>query len=77
VPGDRLTLVLSGMRPRTVSYFGADLSGVRLEATDLDWSSGDGTPLRGAAQHLLLVVCGRRLPAGLLDGTPAARFARV
>ena len=72
----RLGLILAGLRGRNVSYFGTDLSGVRLVATDLDWAYGDGAPLRGAAQHLLLVICGRRLPSGLLDGAPAARFAR-
>jgi uncharacterized protein (TIGR03083 family) len=76
VPVDRVELVLAGLRSRNVSYFGTDLSGVRLVATDLDWTYGEGAPLRGAAQHLLLVICGRRLPPGLLEGTPAARFAR-
>ncbi len=75
VPPQRVGLVLDGMRAKNVSYFGTDLSGVRLEATDLDWTFGQGEPLRGAAQDLLLVVCGRRLPAGLLDGAPAPRYA--
>ena len=34
-----------------------------LRATDLDWSYGAGEPLTGTAQDLLLVLCGRRLPA--------------
>lgn len=76
VPPERVRLILAALRGRNVSYFGTDLSGVRLEATDLDWTYGDGAPLRGAAQDLLLVICGRRLPPGLLDGRPAARFAR-
>jgi len=73
-PAARVGLVLRGLRARNTDYFGVDLGGVRLEATDLDWSYGDGTPLRGAAQDLLLVLCGRRLPADLLTGTPAARY---
>ncbi|MEQ4300000.1 maleylpyruvate isomerase family mycothiol-dependent enzyme [Plantactinospora sp. B6F1] len=75
VPPERVGVVLSGMRPRNVAYFGVDLSGVALHATDLDWSYGTGTPLRGLAQDLLLVICGRRLPPGRLDGVPAARFS--
>lgn len=67
VPIDRLALVFTGMTPKSVRYFGADLSGMRLEATDLDWTYGTGEPVRGLAQHLLLVICGRRLPAGLLN----------
>ena len=74
VPADRLLLVMGSMRPRNVEYFGVDLTGVQLQATDLDWTFGTGTPLRGLAQDLLLVVCGRRLPAGHLEGGPSARF---
>jgi uncharacterized protein (TIGR03083 family) len=73
-PASRVGLVLSHMRSRNVSFFGTDLTGVRLEATDLDWQHGSGSPLRGTAQDLLLVICGRRLPADLLSGPPAARF---
>ncbi|OKI74096.1 maleylpyruvate isomerase family mycothiol-dependent enzyme [Micromonospora sp. CB01531] len=76
IPPDRVALVLAGMRPRNVTYFGTDLTGVSLQATDLDWAYGSGAPLRGLAQDLLLVICGRRLPPGHLDGEPAARFSR-
>lgn len=60
--------------PRSRKHFGVDLQGVRLQADDLDWSYGQGEPLRGGAQHLLLVLCGRALPAGLLSGPAAGRF---
>jgi len=40
-------------------YFGTDLRGRRLEAADLDWSYGEGTPLRGPAEDLALTLCGR------------------
>ncbi|MEU5722276.1 maleylpyruvate isomerase family mycothiol-dependent enzyme [Micromonospora sp. NPDC047738] len=76
IPPDRVALVLAGMRPRNIAYFGTDLTGVSLQATDLDWVYGSGAPLRGLAQDLLLVICGRRLPPGHLDGEPAARFSR-
>ncbi|MDQ1662496.1 MAG: hypothetical protein QOJ68_2476 [Blastococcus sp.] len=61
--------------PRSRKHFGVDLSGVVLQADDLDWSFGDGEPLRGPARHLLMVLCGRDLPGGLLSGPAAARFA--
>ncbi|WP_232384961.1 maleylpyruvate isomerase family mycothiol-dependent enzyme [Actinomadura violacea] len=73
-PVDRIALVLDGMRPKNVAYFKTDLDGVKLEATDLDWSYGTGTPVRGLAGDLLLVVCGRRLPEGRVEGEAAARF---
>lgn len=74
-PVERVGLVLDGLAAKNLKHFGTDLGGVRLEATDLDWAFGAGDPLRGAAQDLLLAVCGRRLPAGRLEGTEAARFA--
>ena len=67
VPHDRLKIVLAGVTPRHVKYFGADLDGKRLEATDLDWTFGEGRPVRGLAQDLLLLVCGRTLPPGRLS----------
>ena len=76
VPAERVGLVLSGMRPKNLAFFGTDLTGVRLAATDLDWSYGTGAPLHGLARHLLLVACGRRLPPQLLQGAPATRFTR-
>ncbi|GLW27915.1 maleylpyruvate isomerase family mycothiol-dependent enzyme [Actinoplanes regularis] len=74
VPAGRMSVVLSGLSPRSIGYFGTDLSGVRLVATDLDWTFGDGESLHGRAQDLLMVICGRRLPPGLLTGAPAGRF---
>ncbi len=50
------------------AHFGIDLDGRRLEATDLDWSYGSGPVLRGAAEDLALVICGRAIPARRLEG---------
>jgi uncharacterized protein (TIGR03083 family) len=75
VPPERVGMVVAGMKPKNIAFFGVDLDGVELRATDLDWAYGAGEPLRGRAQDLLLVICGRRLPEGLLDGAPAARFS--
>jgi uncharacterized protein (TIGR03083 family) len=64
VPLDRMRIVLDGMRPKNVAFFGADLDGLELRATDLDWRYGSGQPVDGLAQDLLLLVCGRALPPG-------------
>ncbi|MGC0419814.1 maleylpyruvate isomerase family mycothiol-dependent enzyme [Embleya sp. AB8] len=74
VPEDRLRILLDAINPRGVKFFKVDLAGVRLCADDLDWSYGTGTPLTGAAQDLLLVAFGRKLPPGRLHGEPRARF---
>jgi len=75
VPEDRLRAVLDAIAaPKARKHFGTDLSGVRLRAADIDWASGSGKQLSGAAQDLALVLCGRKLPPGRLHGEPAARF---
>ena len=69
VPAGRLAIVLDSVTAaRSLKFFGALLSGIQLQADDTAWSFGSGTPVTGAAQDLALVVCGRRLPAGRLDG---------
>ena len=73
VPTERMRVVLDGINARSVGFFGVDLDGVRLVADDLDWTYGDGEPLHGSAQDLLLVLCGRKLPAGHLTN---GRFSR-
>jgi uncharacterized protein (TIGR03083 family) len=75
VPHERLAIVLEAITsPKSLKHFGADLTGIELRASDIDWSFGTGTPLRGLAQDLALVLCGRKLPAGRLGGAPSARF---
>jgi hypothetical protein len=63
VPPERIGAVLAGMRPRNITFFGTDLNGIQLRATDLNWTYGTGKPVVGAAQDLLLYICGRKLPA--------------
>jgi len=77
VPDERVARLLGIVAaPGTPNLFGVDLEGVALRADDLAWSYGSGTPVSGAAQALALVVCGRLLPPGRLDGEGAARFTR-
>ncbi len=83
VPAQRLYLVLHSVTGPALAHFGTDLSGLELRATDLDWSFGAGRPaagpahaLTGTAQDLLLVIAGRSLPPGHLNGDAAARFTR-
>jgi uncharacterized protein (TIGR03083 family) len=58
------------------NLFGVDLSDVELRADDLDWCSGSGALVRGAAQALVLVAAGRLLPSGRLHGEAAPRFTQ-
>jgi uncharacterized protein (TIGR03083 family) len=77
LPDRRIARVLSLVAgPSATNLFGTDLSGVTLRADDLEWSSGEGTPVEGSAQSLVLVACGRLLPEGRLRGEGASRFVR-
>ncbi|GGY42173.1 maleylpyruvate isomerase family mycothiol-dependent enzyme [Streptomyces tanashiensis] len=76
VPEDRLRVLLDGIRPSGLRFFGVDLSGVRLCAEDLDWSYGSGSAVYGTGQDLLLLAFGRRLPSGRLRGETSGRFTR-
>lgn len=69
-PPSRIAPVLESAGPRNLKYFGVDLEGRRLVATDADVSVGDGTLLRMPVNEMLLVVTGRR---ELIDlpGVPA------
>jgi uncharacterized protein (TIGR03083 family) len=76
IPEERLRRVLpASAADKTVTFFGADLTGIEFRARDMDWTLGAGAPLTGAAADLLLAMCGRKLPAGRLDGEPSARFS--
>lgn len=52
------------------------LRGLRLEASDVDWSVGEGAPVQGPVEALLLLLTGRRSAAlPRLTGAGAARLA--
>jgi uncharacterized protein (TIGR03083 family) len=77
VPEERLRPVLpASLDDRSVRFFGVDLDGIELRASDMDWSLGSGMPLTGAASDLLLVLSGRMMSPGRLAGEPAVRFTR-
>jgi uncharacterized protein (TIGR03083 family) len=72
IPTEPMRAVLdtvSGPKPRR--FFGVDVDGTELRATDLDWSFGSGPPLLGRAQDLALLLTGRHVPEGALSGEGA------
>ncbi len=73
VPEDRLRVVLPNLATRqALGFFGVDLRGIELRASDTGWTSGSGTPVTGTAQDLALFLCGRKLPPGRLAGVPVS-----
>jgi uncharacterized protein (TIGR03083 family) len=81
LPADRLAAALSSSCTTGLWGNTRRAKGLRLVATDLDWSWGAGPTVSGPAQSLLLAINGRA--AGLADlsgdGLPvlAARLQRV
>ena len=70
-PDDTMRVVLDDLTVGGVhEHFGTGIDGRTLQSTDLDWSYGSGPPLRGKAEDLALVLCGRALPAGRIEGEP-------
>lgn len=51
------------------------ISGLRLEATDSDWSHGDGPVIQGRLVDLLLAATGRKEALSNLSGDGVATFA--
>jgi uncharacterized protein (TIGR03083 family) len=58
-PAERIAIVLAQVRPRQLAYFGVDLTGVELRATDAEIHLGTGTPVDLPARDVLLTVTGR------------------
>ena len=44
------------------------IAGLRMSATDADWSAGDGPSVDGPLASLILVMAGRKAPLGDLSG---------
>jgi uncharacterized protein (TIGR03083 family) len=70
-PNNTMRVVLDDLTQGGVhEHFGTSIEGRGLQATDLDWSYGSGPVVRGKAEDLALMLCGRTLPAGRLTGNP-------
>lgn len=77
IPTERLVAALDGAASVASPMFAPkkNVKGLRLEATDIDWSHGDGPEVRGTGEALLMAAAGR--PAALtdLDGAGVAVLA--
>lgn len=63
-PAEAATAVLEQLTAARGSWFGVDLTDVRLEATDTDWSWGRGRLVRADSGCLVALLSGRTLPDG-------------
>lgn len=63
-PAEAATAVLDQLTAASGTWFGVDLTGVRLEAADTDWSWGNGQLVRADSGSLVALLGGRALPNG-------------
>jgi hypothetical protein len=63
--------------PRLGSVFGAKsrTKGLRFEATDVEWSWGDGPVVRSSGEALVMTMLGRAQPLPELSGDGVEVFA--
>lgn len=59
VPAERLRVALDFGRTAPTIHARGRIRGLRLVATDLDWSTGDGPLVEGPAEPLLMAIAGR------------------
>jgi uncharacterized protein (TIGR03083 family) len=63
-PAAAVTAVLDQLTAAGGTWFGVDLTGIRLEAADTDWNWGNGQLFRADSGSLVALVSGRALPDG-------------
>lgn len=68
IPADRLVAVLRFALKAPTLPARKNAKGLRLVATDIDWSTGDGPDVSGPAEALLMSMAGRPQPLVELAG---------
>lgn len=71
IPEERLRVVLDFSLKAPTLPSRSNRRGLRLVATDIEWSSGEGPELTGPGEALLMAVAGRADALGEVDGDGA------
>jgi uncharacterized protein (TIGR03083 family) len=75
VPPDRLARILPLVPSNPRLGAGRRIRGLRLRATDVEWTHGDGPDVTGPGEALLLAMTGRPAALADLDGPGVATLA--
>jgi len=76
VPPDRLARILPLVPSNPRLGAGRRIRGLRLRATDVEWTHGDGPEVTGPGEALLLAMTGRPAALADLDGPGVAKLGR-
>ena len=77
IPDQAMTIVLDRLTgPGGESIFGVPMNGIRLYATDLDWSAGTGAEVSGRNRDLVPMLAARRIPLERFTGDGVAVLAQ-
>lgn len=76
VPPDRLARILPLVPGNPRLGAGRRIRGLRLRATDVEWTHGDGPDVTGPGEALLLAMTGRPAALADLDGPGVAKLGR-
>ncbi|YCU63272.1 maleylpyruvate isomerase family mycothiol-dependent enzyme [Mycobacteroides abscessus] len=76
IPGDRLTVAMDFARWAPPVRGALRARGVRLVATDLDWSRGSGPEVTGQAEALLMAMAARPCALAELEGPGKSTLAQ-
>lgn len=63
-PPEAIAAVLDQLTATDGVLFGIEVTGICLEATDVDWSWGSGETVRATSGELVALLAGRTLPDG-------------
>jgi uncharacterized protein (TIGR03083 family) len=76
IPADRLERILPRIPSNPRLGAGKRIRGLRLKATDVDWTHGNGPEVTGAGEALMMAMSGRRAVIGELTGPGLTTLAR-
>jgi uncharacterized protein (TIGR03083 family) len=68
IPTERLLAVLQRVPSNPRLGAGRRIRGLRLRATDIDWTHGTGAEVTGTGEALLMAMTGRRIAVDELEG---------
>ncbi len=75
IPSERIRLALDTEKGNAIMGIKRRVAGLRLVATDMDWSHGDGPEVEGTGEAILMAILGRRVAIDDLSGEGVATLA--